>query len=552
MATVLGLNVKFAANTAGISKGAERTAKQLAGIQRSASQATSALRGLVAIEVGKILASSFMSAANAIGGFVSAIRQSVDETAKLAKQTGIAVEELQVFQLAAQMSGVDNLVEPIRKLGLAIGQAAQTGATEKFERLGLNFADLQRLAPEEQFKAIAAAIAALPTPAERAAAAVAIFGEQGIKMLPLFEANLQAIQERMERLGIVLSEDQTTAIEDMNDALTLVQATFEGIIGQVTANLAPVVTALVEEFLSFVEGYQGLGEGTGGTALADSITDALFNGAEYLADLLDSSIEYLSGFGDSMMSFGETMSAVATTFMVVAETFRGLWNVLELIVDGFRIALGKFLEGIGSWVSSGLEEMGRQIANDAHAAMMRNAGEAGQAFGNAANGIMGTPEQRSSGEGVFGGAVRRGRQAYSDSRSPEAQAARDAKRAEEQAARDAAQKEAERLRKEEERRKEEQKMIDDYNKKVLDAEGKALEASLKYEQDRVEGLAAVNQKALEVSDIRSGGIGAFIALATGREDPAVTESRKQLQELKALNENVRQLKALPVEIMGAA
>jgi hypothetical protein len=57
------------------------------------------LRGLVAIEVGKLLAGGFTSAANAIGGFVSNIRTSVDETAKLAARTGIAVEALQGFQL---------------------------------------------------------------------------------------------------------------------------------------------------------------------------------------------------------------------------------------------------------------------------------------------------------------------------------------------------------------------------------------------------------------------------------------------------------------------
>ena len=78
MATVLGLNVKFAADTAGISKGAARTSKQLEGIGKSAKQATSALRGLVAIEVGKLLAGGFTAAANAIGGFVSNIRTSVD------------------------------------------------------------------------------------------------------------------------------------------------------------------------------------------------------------------------------------------------------------------------------------------------------------------------------------------------------------------------------------------------------------------------------------------------------------------------------------------
>jgi len=526
--------------------------KEADSLSEQLKKVSGSLRTLVAIEFGKILAKGFSMATSAISNYVSSIRQSVDETAKLARQTGIAVEELQVFQLAAQMSGVDNLVEPIRKLGIEIGKAGESGNVEKFEKLGLNFNELARLAPEEQFKAIAAQIAALPTPAERAAAAVAIFGEQGVKMLPLFESNLAAVQERMERLGIVLSEDQTGNIEEMNDALTLVQSTFEGIIGQVVGNLAPAVTAIAEEFLSFVEGYEGLGDGTGGTALADSITTALFDGAEYLAGLLDASIEYLSEFGVSLQGFAETMSTVATVFTVVAETFRGLWNVLEAIVDGFRMFLGQALQAIGSWVSSGLEEMGKQIASDAHNTMMKNVGEAGQAFGNAANGIMGTPEQRASGEGMFSGAVRTGREAYDSRNDPAKQAEREAKRQEEQEARNAAVKEQERIRKEEEANKKIEEAAKKRQDEINKGEQKLFEASVKFEEERLDKLAAVNQKALKASDIRSGGIDQIMALATGREDPAVTEARKQVQELQKMREELRALRAMPVEIAGAA
>ena len=95
-------------------------------------------------------------------------------------------------------------------------------------------------------------------------------------------------------------------------------------------------------------------------------------------------------------------------------------------------------------------------------------------------------------------------------------------------------------------------MIEDYNKKVLDAENKYTQARLGYETDRLEALDAVNQKALEQSDIRSGGISQVLAMATGREDPAVTEARKQLKELQAMREDLRALKTAPIEIVGAA
>jgi len=61
----------------------------------------------------------------------------------------------------------------------------------------------------------------------------------------------------------------------------------------------------------------------------------------------------------------------------------------------------------------------------------------------------------------------------------------------------------------------------------------------------------VNQKALEASDIRSGGIGQVIALATGREDPAVAAARQQAKSLENIEREIKKLGGT-VEIVGAA
>lgn len=550
MATVLGLNIKFAANTSGISKGAQQTASQLNRISKSAASATSALRGLVALEVGKIVASGFAAATNAISSYVSNIRASVDETAKLARQTGIAVEQLQVFQLAAEMSGVDNLVEPIRKLGIAIGQAAETGNIEKFERLGLNFDELSRMAPEDQFKAIAASIAALPTPAERAAAAVAIFGEQGVKMLPLFESNLAAVEERMKRLGIVLSEDQTGAIEEMNDALTMIQATFEGIIGQVTANLAPVITAMAEDFLSFVEGYQGLGDGTGGTALADSITEALFDGAEYLAGIFDYVVAQLSDWGVSFSGASETLAATFDIFGTAVAVMEAAFYFVRSVFNTFLAEASKWAASFVSLFSSATAEFLNNFSQE----MDRRAEQDRRSAADASERAAGEGERATAGTGMASGWVAQGRERWEGRNSPEAQAEREAARAEREAQRQAAaeaRKEAERQRKLEEAEKERIKKQEEFDKKLADMRQNLAIKEFQYAMKNAEDLAAVNQKSLQQSDIRSGGIAGVIAMATGREDPAVIEARKQLRELQALRASVDGLGNV-VEIVGAA
>ena len=62
-----------------------------------------------------------------------------------------------------------------------------------------------------------------------------------------------------------------------------------------------------------------------------------------------------------------------------------------------------------------------------------------------------------------------------------------------------------------------------------------------------------DSKALEVADVRSSeGIASFMALATGREDPAIAEYRKQFAALQGIQAELRALQAAPLEIAGAA
>jgi hypothetical protein len=60
-------------------------------------------------------------------------------------------------------------------------------------------------------------------------------------------------------------------------------------------------------------------------------------------------------------------------------------------------------------------------------------------------------------------------------------------------------------------------------------------------------LSRPARQALQVNDIRSQeGLSQFLALANGREDPAVEQRRQQLQKLDEINRNLRAIGAPPV------
>ena len=99
---------------------------------------------------------------------------------------------------------------------------------------------------------------------------------------------------------------------------------------------------------------------------------------------------------------------------------------------------------------------------------------------------------------------------------------------------------------EERKRAEEQKA-----KQVAALEEQYAERLADIEADRLDALARRSNEALTGNDLRSSaGASQFLALATGREDPAVEEYRKQLRELQDIKREIAKANAAPVEIAG--
>lgn len=548
MATVLGLNIKFAANTAGISKGAKRTADQLKGIQKSAASATSALRGLVAIEVGKILAQGFTFAVNSISTFITNIRQSVGELTKLAQISNVSVSRFQALAVAASTVGIqqDKLADIFKDVNDRVGDFLSTG--------GGPMADFfEKIAPQvgvtaDMFRGLSGpqALQLFIDSLERAGLSQAemtfyleAMSSDLTALLPLLQdggAGFDELAERAERLGIVLSEDQTAAITEMNNSLRLVYQTFEGIIGQVVANLAPAVTAIAEEFLQFVEGYNGLGEGGGGTALADSITLALLDGAEYLAVVFDTAVEYLSGFGNVMQDVAAIFKSVADffyrTFQFANAMFLGFRKTLNTWLAALTEALTEiisYIPGAGDIVQFGeafSQDLRRSAAQDEAAFM--------QALENLSTGLT-FEDFGVDSQGPAGRLVDDLRARFEASQAARGQSRGDV--AGPQMVAPVEPIDTEPL----------SRSIDEIER----LNEQYAQKSLEIERNRLDALGRVNQQALEAADIRSGGIGQVLALATGREDPAIAEARKQREELQNISREIRKLGGT-VELVGAA
>ena len=558
MATI-GLGFTLSANAAKMAGGVNEAVKSLDKVGKAAKETARDVSTLKTIEIGKLLAGGlnsaaqmFANAARSALSYAQGVAAAVDATNDLAERIGVSVESLQALKMAAKLSGVDDITGALQKMTIAIGQAGESGKTEAFTRLGIDFQALQAMAPEDQFKAIQQAIAALPTEAERAAAAVAIFGRSGVELLPLMNKNLQEIEDRMRRLGAIVGEDQAAAIGEMNDAFDMVAATVQGIFGQVVGNLAPAVTAIAEEFLSFVESFNSV-NGEGGNGIADTITFALLDIADVFADVFDSAVAYFSSFNISMQDVGNTFTTVGNVFTAVAELLRAAFNGFEIYGNYLSLQLATFIEGFGAIFSSSAQQFGRDMRQNAQAAMAQNSREAIDALANAGtagtNALLG--ESGTAANNVAGPANRAVAKARAGM-TPEAREERRQQREAEKAAAEGrraaaaaqAKDEADAAKMDAARKKRAEEI-----EKVQERVDKASEFKLENEQV----LGKKSQQALQGNDIRSSeGIAQFMALLTGREDPALEENRKANAKLAEVVRELRALQAAPVEILGAA
>jgi hypothetical protein len=556
MATAVGLNMKITADTAGIGRGMSRTEKLLQGVDKNAQSAARSLRAIATLQIGgavlkglSSITGALTSAANSAVSYANSLRTSIDETAKLAARTGISVEALQGFQVAADLSGVQNLESAIQRLTISIGDAGAgvKGPQQALEKLGLSFDRISKLRPEDQFRAVAAAFQGVGSQAEKAAVAADLFGRSGVELLPLFDSNLAEIEARAQRLGIVLGRDQTAAIERMNDSLSLVRKTLDGILGQVLANIADVVTAISEEFLGFVEAFKGLDGAQGGNAIADLITKSVLNGIEGFLNVVQL-------VGDALLRLGET---VGNSILFIRN-----------LTGGAQIERRR-LEG----QLVGAEERRRNAAfgSDEERLADREVQRIATQLRQLNEGFDATSLRESFAKSIDAAIVAADnvRSRLADRNRPQPGEAAAAVstvnflQAGAAAAQDFLKQKAVLVKPFAELGKGlVGEFIDNANQRaeqlrpVLEGiarlEEQRAEKAAQIEEDRLEALSRRSNQALSVGDIRSGGISDVLRIAAGREDPAIEEYRKQLAELRKIDAKIGELRAEKVKIIGGA
>ena len=347
----------------------------------------------VAVKAGMALAEGAMDAARAVAaGFGDAIDLGGRLT-DLSSRTGESAGSLLVLERAFTNTGVsaESVGTSMNKMQKFMTDAAQGGAAqaESMQRLGVTMDDLAGKTPTEQMAVFAQKISSIQDPAQRAEAAMSIFGKSGGELLPIlnnFSGEIEGAKDQLGGLPGVMDRS-AAAFDSVGDSMAAINSkvmefaagfleealpaltTFTNALSGIDAagwgqaamdTIMDIADTLVGAFkdplgaiqawgVAYEAGYKSLANGllNGGVTFIDFIANAL---QTELPSAIGSFVT--QGFIDSALTFSRYLTEALMTFSTALSDLPGF----ESLGQKMLISLGGVNDSI---IAQQLENMGK-------------------------------------------------------------------------------------------------------------------------------------------------------------------------------------------------
>lgn len=336
---IANLIVKIGSDVAGVVSGGKQASSSLKGISDQAKKAGKAIAAMAAV------------GATALGALTVKQMRVIDDTAKMARNLGIATDSFQALALVADEAGVaqEKLGPLFTKSQRSLVEASRGLETyaRSFRTLNLDVDELLKMAPDKQFEEIAIALSKIENPTVRTSAAMEIFGRQGlgvIGMLEQFGSKLEEAREFNDRFNISISDIDGRKVEEANDTFARLGKAVGGLGNTIAIQVAPLVTELSNRLLN--AGIDG-----------EDFGRAVSKGIEVAAGAIDIMRHALIGldltFNAVIMSIGDLTAKVSLH----------LYDLGTLLADTFNKIPGVSLEAEDGLLKVGLAA--KTMADDA-------------------------------------------------------------------------------------------------------------------------------------------------------------------------------------------
>jgi hypothetical protein len=349
--------------------------------REGAEQELSGLQGKVADvqskfgNFGKTLATgaaigsaAVVSATGALMGMATKSAETTDRIDKMSQKLGMSKQGFQEWDYILGQNGIsiDSLGGGMKALTNMTDELAKGSktATDSFGRLGISFDDLQGKTQEEIFDITVRKLMEVEDQTERAALANDLLGRSGAELAPFLNQGaegMDALRERAQELGLVLSDDAVNAGVVFGDTLDDLKRSFGTVVAQIGVEVMPMFQNLMDWVLAHMpeikeftsNAFKVIGEAVKIAwdifanyllPVFDAILGWVKDNWPLISGIIKTAFEVIKTVWDNILSpvLGFVWDAFKKVTDFISDNFPGMQKTVETVFGG----IGKAVEGV--------------------------------------------------------------------------------------------------------------------------------------------------------------------------------------------------------------
>lgn len=304
-----------------------------------------------------------LAAAFTVNAFTNLIQGSMQANAALedlSMQTGASAAALKELVEIGKFNdmGPEQIGAAMNKLAANMAGATEEskGTGKALQALGLDFKTLKAMSPDVQMQTIATAMAKFEDGTGKSAVAMALFGKEGAKMIPMLTdlAEVEDLRTKLTEAQIEAQEKLSAQSANLDDNIVRITQSSEKWKKELAEGMIPALDLGAEAVLDLMNGSGGLREEVRKLSADGSIkqwTMDAIKGLSYVADAGQIAWRVLQSIGKGLGGFA------AALVQAINGDFRAAWGILKdsgqdmvdafdgpTVGERFRVSLDKMSE----------------------------------------------------------------------------------------------------------------------------------------------------------------------------------------------------------------
>lgn len=195
-----------------------------------------------------------------LGGMAIKAGQTADDLNTMAKQTGISTEELQKMQYAADLIDVpvDTITGSLKKLKKNMTSTSKE-TQAAWEQLGVSLTDnvtgeFRNI--DDVFYDTVKALSSIDNEVERDTTAMTLFGKSADELAGIIDDGGEALKrlgEEAKNKGVIISQEDLDAANEMNDSIDKLKAEATGTFAQIGTEVAQMLLPYIPQIQAALE-----------------------------------------------------------------------------------------------------------------------------------------------------------------------------------------------------------------------------------------------------------------------------------------------------------